>query len=108
MLHCVWEPALHLPVAPIATCIFPDVVCNIVDESILQAVKARLLNPLLPLKYRPTTSPRLKEERKSKVLDEFDPLPPYVAAGNPKALRSVKEYQEEILSLFANKEQKTD
>ena len=52
------------------------VVRNILDESIPEAVKERLLRPLLPSKYRPTAPPRAKKERRRKALQrEFDPLP---------------------------------
>ena len=52
------------------------VVRNILDESIPEAVKERLLKPLLPGKYRPTATPRAKKVRRRKaLLEEFDPLP---------------------------------
>ena len=82
---------------------FHDVVQNILDEPIPKAVKARLLKPLQPGKYRPSPPPHKAKERKRKALEEeFDPIP------RQKPLRSVKEYQDDILDLFAKNEVKTD
>ena len=73
-----------------------DVVQNILDEPIPQAVKGRLLKPLQPRKYRPTPAPRKKKAAKRKAIEEeFDPIPRH------KVLRTVKDYQDEILDLFA-------
>ena len=73
-----------------------DVVKNILDEPIPEAVKGRLLKPLQPRKYRPSPPPRKAKERKRKAIEEeFDPIPRH------KVLRSVKDYQDEILGLFA-------
>jgi len=48
------------------------VVQNILDEPILEAVKKRLLKPLLP---RPIPPPRKRNVKKQKaMLHEFDPL----------------------------------
>ena len=78
-----------------------DVVKNILDEPIPEAVKGRLLKPLQPSKYRPFPPPRRAKERKRKAIEEeFDPIPRH------KVLRSVKDYQDEILDLSA--ENKTD
>ena len=78
-----------------------DVVKNILDEPIPEAVKGRLLKPLQPRKYRPSPPPRKAKERKRKAIEkEFDPIPRH------KVLRSVKDYQDEIQGLFA--ENKTD
>ena len=56
------------------------VVRNILDESIPEAMKERLLIPLLPNKYRPTAPPRAKRGRRRKtLLEEFDPLPLIIA-----------------------------
>ena len=61
-----------------------DVVKNILDEPISDSVKARLLKPLQPEKYRPSPPPRKAKERKRKALEEeFDPIP------QQKSLRSV-------------------
>ena len=80
-----------------------DVVQNILDEPIPKAVKERLLKPLQPGKYRPSPPPRKAKERKRKApKKEFDPIP------RQKSLRSVKEYQDDILDLFAENEVKTD
>ena len=56
-----------------------DVVKNILDEPISDSVKARLLKPLQPGKYRPSPPPRVAKqrakERKRKALEEeFDPI----------------------------------
>ena len=78
-----------------------DVVKNILDEPIPEDVKARLLKPLQPGKYQPP--PRKKKAAKREAIkEEFDPISP----DNKKTLRSVKEYQDEILDLFT--EVKTD
>ena len=72
-----------------------DVVQNILDEPIPEAVKRRLLKPLKPRKYRPIPPPRRAKERKRKAIEkEFDPIPSH------KVLRSVKDYQDELLGLF--------
>jgi hypothetical protein len=79
-----------------------DVVKNIMDESIPKNVKLRLLQPLQPGKYRPSPSPRKAKAAKRKAIEEeFDPIPRH------KSLRTIKEYQDEILDLFAE-EEKTD
>ena len=78
-----------------------DVVQNILDEPIPEAVKRRLLRPLQPRKYRPIPPPRRAKERTRKTIEEaFDPIPRH------KVLRSVKDYQDELLGLF--EENKTD
>ena len=80
-----------------------DVVQNILDEPIPKAVKERLLKPLQPGKYRPSPPPRKAKERKRKGPEkEFDPIP------RQKSLRSVKDYQDNILDLFAENKEKTD
>ncbi|KAK3782744.1 hypothetical protein RRG08_037743 [Elysia crispata] len=72
-----------------------DVVKNILDEPIPEAVKRRLLKPLQPRKYRPIPPPRRAKERKRKsIQEEFDPTPSH------KVLRSVKDYQDELQGLF--------
>ena len=66
-----------------------DVVKNILDEPIPEAVKRRLLRPLQRRKYRPIPPPRRAKERKRKAIEkEFDPILRH------KVLRSVKDYQE--------------
>ena len=78
-----------------------DVVRNILDEPIPKAVKGRLLKPLQPRKYRPSPAPR----KKKAIEEEFDPIPRH------KVLRSVKDYEDEILDLFTcsrSKKEKTD
>ncbi|KAK3790228.1 hypothetical protein RRG08_027443 [Elysia crispata] len=72
-----------------------DVVRNILDEPIPEAVKRRLLKPLQPKKYRPTPPPRKAKARKRKAIqEEFDPIPSH------KVLRSVEDYQNELQGLF--------
>ena len=80
-----------------------DVVRNILDEPIPEAVKWRLLKPLQPREYRPSPAPRKKKAAKRKAIEEeFDPIPRH------KVLRSAKDYQDEILDLFAENKEKTD
>ena len=90
-----------------------DVVKNILDEPISDSVKARLLKPLQPGKYRPSPPPRKAKERKRKALEEeFDPIPRH------KSLRSAvvadgtlqqEQYLDDILDFsFDKKEAKTD
>ena len=79
-----------------------DVVKNILNEPIPEAVKGRLLKPLQPRKYRPSPPPRKAKERKRKAIEkEFDPIPRH------KVLRSVKDYQDEIQGLFAENNELT-
>ena len=84
-----------------------DVVKNILDEPISDSVKARLLKPLQPGKYRPSPPPRKAKERKRKALEEeLDPIPRH------KSLRSAipkEQYLDDILDFsFDKKEAKTD
>ena len=84
-----------------------EVVKNILDEPISDSVKARLLKPLQPGKYRPSPPPRKAKERKRKALEEeFDPIPRH------KSLRSAvpkEQYLDDILDFsFDKKEAKTD
>ena len=72
-----------------------NVVKNILDEPIPETVKRRLLKPLQPRKYRPIPPPRKAKAKKRKAIQaEFDPIP------SQKVLRSVEDYQEELLGLF--------
>ena len=76
-----------------------DVVKNILDEPIPEAVKRRLLRPLQPREYRPIPPPRRAKERKRKAIEEeFDPI------ARDKVSRSVKDYQDELLGLFEENE----
>ena len=76
-----------------------DVIQNILDEPIPEAVKRRLLRPLHPRKYRPIPLPRRAKERKRKAIqEEFDPIP------RQKVYRSVKDYQDELQGLFEPEE----
>ena len=72
---------------------------NILDKPIPDFVKRRLLKPLKPGNYRPShtppTPPHKKKAAKRKViLEEFDPQP------HQKAVRTVQDYQQEILEVF--------
>ena len=74
-----------------------NVIQNILDEPIPEAVKRRLLKPLQPsiYLYRPIPPPRKAKARKRKVIqEEFDPIP------NQKLLSSAKDYQDELRGLF--------
>ena len=66
-----------------------DVVRNIMDELISEAVKERLLRPHLPKKYQPR---HLKEEgKKQKAIEkEFDPV-------LKQKIRTVEGYQNEAV-----------
>ena len=77
-----------------------DVVRNILDEPIPEAVKRRLLRPLQPRKYRPIPLPRRAKERKRKAIqEEFDPIP------RQKVYRSVGDFQKELQGLFEEPEE---
>ncbi|GFR75259.1 hypothetical protein ElyMa_002183000 [Elysia marginata] len=79
------------------------VVQNILDASIPEAVKERLLKPLKPRKYQPIPPPRRKKAAKRKAIEEeFDPLP------CSKGLRSVKDYEDEILEVFEEKRRRSN
>ena len=68
-----------------------SVVHIILDEPISEAVKARLLKPLLPRIYRPFPPPRKVKERKKKAIEEeFDPVP------TSKTFRTIQDYQKEM------------
>ncbi len=69
-----------------------DVVQNIMYETIPEAVKRRLLKPLLPGKYRP---PQKRKERKRKAIPEkFDLIP------RSKTPQTTQDYQKENLEVF--------
>ena len=77
-----------------------NVIQNILDEPIPEAVKRRLLKPLQPREYRPIPPPRKAKARKRKAIqEEFDPIPSH------KVLRSVEDYQNELLGLFEEPEE---
>ena len=65
----------------------------IFNVPIPETVKRRLLKPLQPVKYRPP-HPSPKDRKRKATEEEFDPIP------RQKSLRSVGEYQDEILDLF--------
>ena len=72
---------------------FHDVVKNILDETIPEVVKRRLLKPLKPQKYRPIPPPRKAKAKKRKAIqEEFDPI--------QKLPSSAKDYQDELRGLF--------
>ena len=73
-----------------APAVLQDVVRNILDAPIPEAVKKRLLKPLLPEAYRPIPSPRKAREKKRKVItEEFDPV--------VKQPKTIQDYQKDIL-----------
>ena len=73
-----------------------DVVKNILDEPIPEAVKERLLKPLKPGKYRPSPPPqKLKERKRKAIVREFDPNFP------SKTLRTTTDYQKDVLELVS-------
>ena len=73
-----------------APAVLQDVVQNILDAPIPEAVKKRLLKPLLPEEYRPIPPPRKARERKRKaIIKEFDPV--------VKQSKMIQDYQKDIL-----------
>ena len=69
---------------------------NVLDEPISQEMEKRLHNPLLPKPFRPRTPPLAKKGENLKrqdLLREFDPFP-------PQNIRTVTDYQNEILDLY--------
>ena len=73
-----------------APAVLQDVVRNILDAPIPEAVKKRLLKPLLPEAYRPIPPPRKARERKRKAItEEFDPV--------VKQPKTIQDYQKDIL-----------
>ena len=77
------------------------VVRNILDESIPETVKRRLLQPLFPTKYRPLRPPPTWKDRESKaILEQFDPLP------LQKVVRTIQDYQRKILEVFEEEQEK--
>ena len=94
-----------------------DVVKNILDEPISDSVKARLLKPLQPGKYRPSPPPRVAKqrakERKRKALEEeFDPIlaqVPHKSLRSDVVAKQQEQYLDDILDFsFDKKEAKTD
>ena len=79
-----------------------DVVKNILDEPISDSVKARLLKPLQPGKYRPSPPPRVAKqrakERKRKALEEeFDPIPRHKSLRSDVVAKQQEQYLDDIL-----------
>ena len=71
------------------------VVQIILDAPIPDFVKGRLLRPFQHGNSRPSPAPRKKKGAKRKaILEQFDPLPPQMA------IRTVQDYQQEILEVF--------
>jgi len=67
---------------------------NVLDEPISQEMEKRLHNPLLSKPFWPRAPPRQRRARKrQELLREFDPLP-------PQNIRTVTDYQNEILDLY--------
>ena len=52
------------------------VVHNILDETIPESLKRRLLKPLLPGKYRNSAQPSKRKEGGQAIQEKFDPIPP--------------------------------
>jgi len=74
------------------------VVQNVLDEPISQEMQARLQKPLLPKPYQPRAPPRQRKSRKTQeLLREYDPFP-------ARKIRTVTDYQKEILDLFDDAE----
>ena len=64
------------------------------DEPISQEMEKRLHKPLLPKPFRSRAPPRQRRARKrQELLREFDPFP-------PKNIRTVTDYQNEILDQY--------
>ena len=70
------------------------IVQNVLDEPIPQETEKRLHKPLLPKPFQPRAPPRQKRTRKrQELLRRFDPFP-------PQNIRTVTDYQNEILNLY--------
>ena len=71
-----------------------EVIKNIMDERISAEEQECLQKPLLPQKYLPKPPPRQRRSRKKQeLLSRFDPFP-------PQNIRTVTDYQNEILYLY--------
>jgi len=72
------------------------VVQNVLDEPISQETEKCLQKPLRPKAYQPRPPPRQRKTRKTQeLLREYDPFP-------AQNIRTVTDYQNEILDLFDN------
>ena len=70
------------------------IVQNVLDEPISQETEKRLQKPLLPKPYQPRPLPRQRKVRKRReLLREYDPF-------RARNIRTVKDYQNEILDLY--------
>ena len=70
------------------------IVQNALDEPISQETQKHLQPPLLPKPFQPRAPPRQKRTRKSQeLLRKFDLFP-------PQNIRTVTDYQNEILNLY--------
>ena len=70
------------------------IVQNVLDEPISQETEKSLQKPLLPKPFQPGPPPRQRKVRKNqKLLREYDPFP-------AQNIRTVTDYQNEILDLF--------
>jgi len=72
----------------------PKIVQHVLDEPISQETEKRLHKPLLPKPFQPRSPPRQRKARKrQELVREFDPFP-------PQNIRTVTDYQNEILALY--------
>ena len=69
------------------------IVQNMLAEPISQETEKRLHKPLLPKPFQPRAPPRQRARRTQELLREFDPFP-------PQNIRTVTDYQNEILDLY--------
>ena len=70
------------------------IVQNVLDEPISQEMEKSLHKPLPPKPFQPRAPPRRRRARKrQELLKEFDPFP-------PQNIRTVTDYQNEILDLY--------
>ena len=75
------------------------VVRNILDEPIPETVKRHFLKPCFQINIDLHAHlPRGKDRESKAILEQFDPLPPQ------KAIRTVQDYQQEILEVFEEKQ----
>ena len=70
------------------------IIQNVLDEPISQETQKRLQLALLPKPFQPRAPPRQRRTRKrQELLRKFDPFP-------PQNIRTVTDYQNEILNLY--------
>ena len=68
------------------------IVQNALDEPISEETQKSLQPPLLPKPFQPRAPPR-KRNRRQELLRQFNPFP-------PQNIRTVTDYQNEILNLY--------